>query len=82
MGLVYPELVGDPLMFAPYCETHRSNVLLPASAIKALVSTDEGILAHFECFCGTTGVWTSGQAVRRPRGTTALDRSGTSDGES
>lgn len=44
-------------MFAPYCKRHGSRVLLPTSAITALVSTDEGMMAHFTCICGQTGVW-------------------------
>jgi hypothetical protein len=44
-------------MFAPYCETHRSRVLLPTSAIIALESTDDGMVALFECICGSRGVW-------------------------
>ena len=44
-------------MFAPYCEAHESRILLPASAITALVSTENGIIARFTCSCGTPGTW-------------------------
>jgi hypothetical protein len=44
-------------MFAPYCERHESRILLPTTAIKALESTDGGIVVHFECSCGQRGVW-------------------------
>lgn len=45
------------MMFAPYCESHGSRVLLPTSAITALESTGRGMVAHFTCSCGETGVW-------------------------
>lgn len=48
-------------MFAPYCEAHRSRVLLPTSAITALVSTEKGIVAHFRCICGREGTWNAGR---------------------
>jgi len=44
-------------MFAPYCEAHDSRILLPTSAITALVSTESGIIARFTCICGTPGTW-------------------------
>lgn len=44
-------------MFAPYCETHGSRVLLPMSAIEALVQGTNGLEAHFRCSCGSSGVW-------------------------
>ena len=44
-------------MFAPYCESHGSQVLLPTEAITDLVSTPSGMMAHFVCHCGTAGVW-------------------------
>lgn len=48
-------------MFAPYCETHRSRVLLPTTAITALEHTDDGMVARFVCSCGQVGVWHAGQ---------------------
>jgi hypothetical protein len=49
-------------MFAPYCEAHGSRILLPTSAITALVSTEQGIVAHFTCTCGQTGIWRASEA--------------------
>jgi hypothetical protein len=50
-------------MFAPYCERHGSRVLLPTTAIKALDSTDNGMVVYFECTCGQVGVWRSRQSI-------------------
>lgn len=44
-------------MFAPYCNRHGSRVLLPTSAITALVRGPNGIEARFVCHCGAQGVW-------------------------
>jgi hypothetical protein len=44
-------------MFAPYCNRHGSRVLLPTSAITALVRGMDGIEAEFICHCGARGVW-------------------------
>jgi hypothetical protein len=44
-------------MFAPYCERHGSRILLTTESITALVSTDHGIVVHFVCSCGASGVW-------------------------
>lgn len=46
-------------MFAPYCETHGSRVLLPTTAITAIEQTDDGLVARFICDCGRAGVWRS-----------------------
>lgn len=46
-------------MFAPYCESHGSRVLLTTESITALVSTDQGIVVHFVCSCGASGVWSA-----------------------
>lgn len=48
-------------MFAPYCERHGSRILLPTTAIKALETTAEGLVAYFECSCGHFGVWRPGR---------------------
>ena len=48
-------------MFAPYCEKHGSRVLLPTTAIKAIHSTADGIIVHYECICGHFGVWRAGE---------------------
>jgi hypothetical protein len=62
VGLARPKLIGDLLMFAPYCETHRSRVLLPTTAITALEHTEDGMVARFVCSCGQVGVWHAGQS--------------------
>lgn len=48
-------------MFAPYCERHGSRVLLPTTAIRALESTDNGLIVQFECICGLVGTWRAGE---------------------
>lgn len=46
------------MMFAAYCSHHASRVLLPHSAITALVRSEKrGLIAHFVCHCGQSGVW-------------------------
>jgi len=49
-------------MFAPYCEYHGSRVLLPTSAITALMHSKEGMIVDFVCSCGTPGTWHTGAA--------------------
>jgi hypothetical protein len=44
-------------MFAPYCETHGSRVLLSTDNITAMVQGESGLIAHFTCICGATGTW-------------------------
>lgn len=44
-------------MFAPYCKTHDSRVLLPISSISTIVKEDESLVAWFSCTCGATGTW-------------------------
>ena len=52
------------MMFAPYCSYHASRVLLPNSAITALVRSEEGgLIAHFVCHCGQSGVWKARDAA-------------------
>jgi hypothetical protein len=50
-------------MFAIYCPTHQSRVLLGTRSIEALVNTDEGVVVHWRCRCGTQGALLTG----RPR---------------
>lgn len=50
-------------MFAPYCERHGSRILLSTTAITALESTANGIVARFECSCGQVGIWRSWQSA-------------------
>jgi len=52
-------------MFAPYCESHGSRILLPTSSITALIPTHDGIVAHFTCTCGRTGTWQAAPRQRR-----------------
>lgn len=47
-------------MFAPHCDTHGTRVLLPMSAITALMRGTDGLQVEFTCHCGTRGVWRSG----------------------
>jgi hypothetical protein len=49
--------IEEKTMFAPYCNRHGSRVLLPTSAITALVRGMDGIEAEFICHCGARGVW-------------------------
>jgi hypothetical protein len=49
--------IGELLMFAPFCYRHGSRVLLSTTAITALIPTDCGLVAHFTCTCGETGIW-------------------------
>lgn len=47
-------------MFAPYCTSHESRVLLPVTSIIRLESANDGMIAHFVCNCGNAGVWSTG----------------------
>lgn len=53
----------EKTMFAPYCNRHGSRVLLPTSAITALVRGMDGIEAEFICHCGARGVWKADELV-------------------
>lgn len=44
-------------MFAPYCTSHGSRVLLPLAAIGAVVREDERLTVRFSCTCGAVGTW-------------------------
>jgi hypothetical protein len=48
--------IEEKTMFAPYCNRHGPRVLLPTSAITALVRGMDGIEAEFICHCGARGV--------------------------
>lgn len=43
-------------MFAVYCPTHRSKVLLGPRSVRRLQNTTLGVLLHWQCRCGTRGV--------------------------
>jgi len=42
-------------MFAIYCPTHHSTVLLGPRRIEALRNTPEGVVIEWRCYCGTGG---------------------------
>ena len=56
-----PDLIKVPLwsyreaMFAIYCPTHQSTVLLGPRRIEALRNTPEGVVIEWRCYCGTGG---------------------------
>lgn len=50
-------------MFAPYCETHGSRVLLPVSNISAIARDGEGLIAWYSCTCGYAGTWRPSRPV-------------------
>lgn len=39
-------------MFAAYCPTHGSRILLDIGRLVRLDHTDHGIEAHLRCYCG------------------------------
>jgi len=47
-------------MFDPYCEHHRSRVLLSNRRIRSIVNRADGIDVHFVCICGKPGLWRTG----------------------
>ncbi|MFZ0014454.1 MAG: hypothetical protein WAL25_10115 [Acidimicrobiia bacterium] len=51
-------------MFAPYCEAHRSVVLLPTSSITAMTRGRQGLVVEFTCDCGQVGTWTGPSQAR------------------
>ncbi len=44
-------------MFAPYCPTHNSQVLLFTENIDAIEKGEEGLSIRFHCTCGYQGTW-------------------------
>lgn len=44
-------------MFAPYCPTHNSQVLLFTENIDAIEKDEEGLSIRFHCTCGYQGTW-------------------------
>ena len=44
-------------MFAPYCPTHRSRVLLFTDNIDAIAKGENGLIVRFHCTCGYQGTW-------------------------
>lgn len=63
---------GD--MFPIECPVHGSRVLVPASRIRSLHNTAEGILLEVECWCGTHVHLHTGRraAIAQPAPTRAL----------
>lgn len=47
-------------MFAPYCPTHGSRVLLFDDNIERIVRTSEGLQIAFRCNCGYQGMFCPG----------------------
>ena len=43
-------------MFSIDCPRHGCRVLLGSRSIEALVNTPDGIVLHWRCRCGATGV--------------------------
>ena len=43
-------------MYAVYCPTHESQVLLGSRSIMQIENTAHGIDLHWQCHCGTRGV--------------------------
>lgn len=44
-------------MFAPYCPTHRSHVLLFSENIRAIREEDDRLVVDYRCNCGHEGTW-------------------------
>jgi hypothetical protein len=45
------------IVFAPYCPTHHSRVLLFAENIDGIDNRDGCPTIHFHCTCGFVGTW-------------------------
>ena len=56
-------------MFAVYCPRHRSQVLLGHSSIQSVVNTRDGVVMHWECYCGAVGTMRTGRRSARARDT-------------
>ncbi|HEX9644570.1 MAG TPA: hypothetical protein VGC11_11325 [Acidimicrobiia bacterium] len=50
-------------MFDVFCPTHGARVLIFPTSVDAVENTDQGILVHYHCTCGTKGVWRTGRAA-------------------
>jgi hypothetical protein len=48
-------------MFEITCPTHQSRVLLGSRSIEALVNTEDGVVLHWRCQCGTRGTLLTGR---------------------
>lgn len=49
-------------MFAPYCPTHGSRVLLFEENIERIVRTGTGLQIAYVCNCGYQGLWCPGNS--------------------
>ncbi len=49
-------------MFAPYCPTHGSRVLLFDDNIERIVRTSNGLQIAYRCNCGYQGLWCPGDS--------------------
>jgi hypothetical protein len=53
-------------MFSVYCKQCGSVLLLGPANIVAVQNTSEGIVVHFHCHAGHSGVWSVSAASGRP----------------
>jgi hypothetical protein len=51
---------GGVEVFAVFCPTVGSQVLIWSSEIRAVTNLEDGIRVQFECACGCEGVWHTG----------------------
>ena len=56
------QIPGGLLMFAPYCPTHGSRVLLFDDNIERIVRTSTGLQIAYRCNCGYQGLWCPGDS--------------------
>jgi hypothetical protein len=47
-------------MFAVFCPSVGSRVLIWPSEIRSVTNTADGIRVHFDCACGCEGTWHTG----------------------
>jgi hypothetical protein len=50
-------------MFAPYCPSHGSRVLLFEENIERIVRTGDGLQIAYRCNCGYQGLWCPGNPL-------------------
>jgi hypothetical protein len=56
-------------MFAPWCPTCGSRILLGVRRVEAVERGHDGPRVVLRCFCGTALVWPAGSRPRGDRGT-------------
>ena len=47
-------------MFAVFCPSVGSEMLIWPSEIRSITNTPDGIVVHFDCGCGCEGTWRTG----------------------